>query len=279
MAGSSGSLEGRTVVITGASRGIGAAIALRLAREGANLVLAAKTIDDTDQPLKGTILSVAEEVEAAGGKALPVQVDVRDEDQVAGMAAQAVERFGGIDALINNAGAIKLMPVEQLPVKRFDLLWQINVRAAYMCAHHCIPHLRRSRHAHIINMSPPVSLEPHWLGGKTGYTITKYGMSMLTIGLAEELREAPVAVNSLWPRTTIATAAVEWLGGEALMNSSRTPEIMADAVHAIVTTAPSELTGQTLIDEDLLRARGVSDFERYAVAPGTPLTPDFYIES
>lgn len=274
-----GRLDGKTVVITGASRGIGAACAERLAREGANLVLAAKTLDDSGQHLKGTLLQVASAIEAAGGQALAVQVDVRDEAQVESMVARAVERFGRIDALINNAGAIKLAPVERLPVKRFDLLWQVNVRAAYTCSHNCIPHLRAAGGGHIINMSPPVSLATHWLEGKTGYTITKYGMSLLTLGMAEELRAARIAVNSLWPRTTIATAAVDMLGGEALMSASRTPEIMADAVYAIVSSDPATLTGRLLVDEDFLRECGQTEFDHYAVTPGATLTPDFYIES
>jgi len=272
------SLDGRTAIVTGSSRGIGAAIARRLGEAGCNVVVAAKTVDDTDQKLKGTIHSVAEEVEELGGNALAFQLDAREESVIEAMVEATVEHFGGLDILVNNAGAIKLLPVAQMPVKRFDLLWQLNVRAPYACAHHCVPHLRASDNAHIVNMSPPISLETHWLSGKTGYTISKYGMSMLTMGLADEVKSAGIAVNSLWPRTTIATAAVEWLGGESFMQRSRKPEIMADAVYEIVSTPSDGFTGQTLIDEELLRERGVEDFEKYAYAPGHDLMPDFYIE-
>lgn len=271
-------LAQKTVVITGASRGIGRAIALRCARDGANLVLAAKTTDDSQQKLKGTIHDVAREVEEAGGKALALMVDVREPELVTQMAKQAAERFGGIDALVNNAGAIMLQPVEQLSMKRFDLLWQVNVRAAYACAQACAPYLKQSTNGHVINMSPPISLDPKWLGGQTGYTITKYGMSLLTMGLAKELEDVGVAVNSLWPRTLIATAAVDWIGGEAAMRAARKPEIMADAAYALLTTPSRELTGKHLLDEELLRSRGVTDFDAYAFEPGAELMKDFYVD-
>lgn len=271
-------LQGKTYIVTGASRGIGRAIALRLAREGCNLVIASKTVDDTDQKLKGTIHSVAKEVEEAGGNALAIKLDVRHEEEAKNVIDETVAHFGGLDGLINNAGAIKLMPVEHLPMKRFDLLWQVNVRGAYMMAHHAIPHLRKAAYGHVINMSPPISIKTRWISGKTGYTITKYGMSMLTIGLADELASDGVSAASLWPRTTIATAAVDWLGGEAMMKQSRKPEIMADAIYEIVSTDDNSLSGQHLIDEDFLRERGYEDFEKYAYEPGNPLVPDFYID-
>ena len=202
-------LSGKTVLITGGSRGIGRAIALRCARDGANVVVAAKTADDSGQKLKGTIFDVAREIEAAGGRALPLQVDVRDEAAVATMVERAVSEFGGIDVLVNNAGAIMLQPTELLPVKRFDLIFGINVRAVYLCAQACIPHLKRSSNGHILNLSPPISLEPRWFVQHTPYTTSKFAMSLMTYGLAAELKDVGVAANSLWPRTLIATAAVE----------------------------------------------------------------------
>ncbi len=270
-------LTGKTIIITGASRGIGREIALRCARDGANIVIAAKTVDDSG-PLAGTIFDVAKEVEALGGKALPLQVDVRDADKITEMAEQAVKAFGRIDVMINNAGAIKLLPVEELPVKRFDLLLQVNVRASYACAQACIPHMKAAGGGHIINMSPPLNLKPHWIAGKTGYTITKFGMTMLTIGLAEELREHGIKANSLWPRTAIATAAINWIGGEEWMNASRKPAIMADAVYEMLTDPDASLTGKSLIDEDYLRSRGYTEFDHYAYKPGAALADDFYID-
>ncbi|MBI3099245.1 MAG: NAD(P)-dependent oxidoreductase [Planctomycetes bacterium] len=271
-----GTLAGRTVVITGASRGIGREIALRVARDGANVVIAAKTVDGTGK-LKGTIHEAAEEVRAAGGQALAMAVDVREEDQIEAMAAGAVERFGGIDVLINNAGAIALRPVQQLTVKRYDLMMDVNVRATFACARACIPHLKRSSNGHILSLSPPIDLSPHWFAGHAAYTISKYGMTMLTIGLAEELREDGVAANALWPKTLIDTAAVEMLGGEALRKVSRRPAIVADAAYAVITSPSREVTGNAFIDEDLLRKRGVTDFSGYAVEPGSELMPDLFL--
>jgi citronellol/citronellal dehydrogenase len=275
------SLKGKTVVITGASRGIGEAIALRLAAEGANLVLAAKTVDDSAQKLKGTIHDVAEAVEAAGGKALALQVDVRDDAQVQDMLERAVARFGGIDAMINNAGAILLQPVEVMPIKRFDLLWQVNVRACYAAAHYCARYLRErgDEPTHIINMSPPISLKPHWIGGQTGYTITKFGMTLLAMGLAEELSDTNIIPCALWPRTGIATAAIEWIGGEDLMKQCRKPSIMADAVFELLSNPKREHAGKAMLDEEILRAAGVTDFDPYAVDPTQSLMTDFYVES
>lgn len=272
-----GKLKGKTIVITGASRGIGRAIALKCAADGANLVIAAKTVDDTG-PLAGTIFDVAKEVEAAGGKALPLQVDVRDVERIQWMIKQAAETFGGIDVLINNAGAIKLLPVADLEMKRWDLVMAVNVRASYAAAQAALPYLVKSQAGHIINMSPPLNIKPHWIGGKTGYTISKFGMSLLSIGLAEELKDTPVSANSLWPRTAIATAAINWIGGEDMMNASRKPEIMADATYAVLTKQNKEFNGQTLLDEDVLRAEGVTDFDEYAYKPGHELYTDFYVD-
>lgn len=269
------SLKGKNIVITGASRGIGRAIALRCAQDGANLVLAAKSV--TEGKLPGTIMSVAEEVKAAGGQALPIQVDVREESQVEAMVNQAAEHFGGIDVLINNAGAINLTPLETTPPKRFDLMLDINVRAVLVCSHYCIPHLKKAG-GHIINLSPPVSLDPKWFGQHTPYTISKYGMSMATIGLSQELADYGVAVNSLWPRTMIATAAVDWLLGDSGMKHSRKPDIMADAAYEILKTNPKELSGKLLLDEDLLRERGFTDFEHYRNDPEADPMPDLYVE-
>jgi len=269
-------LRGRTVFVTGASRGIGKAIALRAARDGANVVVLAKTTESREK-LQGSIHETAREVEAAGGKALAVQVDVRDAEQIAKAVDEAVARFGGIDVLVNNAGAIVMLPVEAIQVRKFDLMTAINFRAPFAAANACVPHLRKSPNAHVVNISPPIDLSPRWFAGFTGYTMTKYGMSMLTLGLAEELRADGVAVNSLWPRTTIATAAIAMLGGDALARASRTPAIMADAFHALVTTPSRELTGRHLIDEEFLKSRGVTDFEKYAVAPGEELANDLYV--
>ncbi len=269
-------LANRTLFITGASRGIGRAIALRAARDGANVVVAAKT-DEPNPKLPGTIHSVAAEIEAAGGKALAIQLDVRDEERVGAAIQAAVERFGGLDVVINNAGAISLTSAEHTPMKRVDLMFQVNVRAAYACAHHAIKHLKRSSNGHILSLSPPIDLSPHWFKNHTAYTISKYGMTMATIGLAEELRAAGVAVNSLWPRTIIQTAALNLIGGSALGKQARTPEIMADAAYAVITTPSGELTGQQLLDEPFLRSRGVTSFDHYAVTPGGPILTDLFV--
>jgi citronellol/citronellal dehydrogenase len=270
-------LKNKTIIITGSSRGIGREMALRFAKDGANLVLAAKSVEEGKLP--GTIHSVAEEVKKAGGQALAVQVDVREEDSVRNMVAQAVERFGGIDILVNNAGAIQLTKLEVTPPKRMDLMLDINVRGVLMCAHHCIPYLKKAGGAHILNLSPPVLLDPKWFANNTVYTISKYGMSLATIGLAEELKEYKVAVNSLWPRTLIWTAAVNMLMGQSGEEMSRTPAIMADASYEILTSDPTKLTGKHIIDERILRERGVTDFKKYNnfSGDGEPAL-DFYIE-
>ena len=272
-----GNLAGQTVVITGGSRGIGRAIALKCAKDGAQVVLASKTAEPHPK-LPGTIHTVAAEVEAAGGQALPLQVDIRYDDQVEAMVQKTVETFGGIDVMINNAGAINLTDVSSTPMKRYDLMQQVNVRGAYMCAAACLPHLKKSTNGHIINLSPPVSLDPKWLKGHVAYTLSKYGMTLSALGMSEEFKDFGIAVNSLWPRTIIATAAVNWLMGDDGMKNSRTPEIMADAVYEVITTEGCAVTGQMLLDEDFLRTRGVTDFSKYLSHPeGHPL-PDLYVE-
>ena len=256
-------LENRTIVITGASRGIGREMALRFAAQGANIVIAAKSAE-THAKLPGTIHSVAKEVEALGGKALAFQVDVRDDDKVSKMMQTAADRFGGIDCIINNAGAIKLAGAATVPMKRFDLMYQINTRAVLSCAKAALPWLKQSDHAHIINLSPPLNMDPKWFVHYGPYTVTKYGMSMLTISMAEEFKRQNIAVNSLWPQTVISTAAVEFEGGgKSTLEKGRLPIIMADAAYEIITTDNCKLTGQHLIDETLLRERGVNDFEKY----------------
>lgn len=272
------SLKNKTIIITGSSRGIGREMALRFAKEGANLVLAAKSVEEGKLP--GTIHSVAAEVQKAGGQALAVPVDVREEDSVKNMVAQAIDRFGGIDVLINNAGAIQLTKLEVTPPKRMDLMLDINVRGVLLCAHHCIPYLKKAGGAHILNLSPPILLDAKWFANNTVYTISKYGMSLATIGLAAELKEDKVAVNSLWPRTMIATAAINMLMGQAGMEMSRTPAIMADAAYEIITSDPTKLTGKHLLDESLLRERGMSDFKKYNNFSGDaePVL-DFYVEA
>ena len=268
-----------TAFITGASRGIGRAIALKLAKHGANVVIAAKT--STPHPkLPGTIHSVAEEVGELGGRALPLAVDVRDEDAVAQAMAEAAEHFGGIDILINNAGAIQLTPVEHTETKRFDLMMAINARAVFVCARCALPYLKKSDHAHILSMSPPIQLEKKWLAPHAPYTLSKYGMTLLSLGMAEEFRPYAIGVNCLWPKTIIATAAIEFaVGNQEMLKHARTPEIMADATFEIVRSDPKELTGQTLIDETILRERGYHDFSRYRHGPeNVPLQADLFVD-
>lgn len=269
--------KNRTVFITGASRGIGEAIALRLAAAGANIAIVAKSVSE-DPRLGGTIYSAARAVEAAGGKALPLQADVRDEAQVQTAVQQAAERFGGIDILINNASAIQLTGTEQTPAKRFDLMYDINVRGTFLVTQHCIPFLKKSGNAHILTLSPPVNLAPQWLGAHAAYTVSKYSMSMFTMGWAEELKKDGVAANTLWPVTTIATAAVRnLLGGEALVNMSRTPAIVADAAFHILKRSAASCTGNNFTDEDVLRSEGITDFGAYAVVPGGRLQQDLFL--
>jgi citronellol/citronellal dehydrogenase len=269
-------LRGRTLFITGASRGIGKAIALRAAADGANIVIAAKTTEPHPK-LPGTIYSAAEEVEAAGGKALPLQVDIRDEEQVQKAVRQAADTFGGIDVLVNNASAINLTGTLETPVKRFDLMWGVNARGTFLCSQACIPFLLKSPNPHILTLSPPLNLDPKWFAKHTAYTISKYGMSLCVLGLAEEFEESGIAVNALWPRTVIATAALAMLGGAVPTENCRTPEIMADAAHVVLTRDSRCCTGTFYIDEDVLREAGVTDFEKYAVKPGEPLLPDLFL--
>ncbi len=269
-------LQGKTLFITGASRGIGKAIALRAARDGANVVIAAKTTEPHPK-LAGTIYTAAEEIEKAGGKALPCVVDVRDEAQIAAAVAKAVETFGGIDVLVNNASAISVTGTLATPMKRFDLMHSINTRGTFACSQACIPHLKKSKNPHILNNSPPLNMEARWFAPHVAYTMAKFGMSMCVLGMAEELRPDGIAVNAIWPRTIIATAAVEMLGGEAFMRGSRRPEIMADAAYAILTKPSREFTGRFCIDEDLLRSEGVTDFAKYDSVPGAELIPDGFI--
>jgi citronellol/citronellal dehydrogenase len=273
------SLSGKTLFITGASRGIGREIALKAAAEGANTVIAAKSAEPHPK-LEGTIFSVAAEVEAAGGKALALQLDVRDEQAVAAAMAQAAEHFGGIDALINNAGAIKLVGVEKLEPKRFDLMYQINTRAVMVCSQAALPYLKKSAGGHILNLSPPLNLDAKWFAQHGPYTVTKYGMSMLTLGMSEEFKKYGISVNSLWPKTMIATAAIEFeLGSRDAFKRARTPAIMADAAHAILASQGRSNTGRLLIDEDILREQGVSDFEPYRFDPaGGSLVPDLFVD-
>lgn len=271
------SFAGRTVFITGASRGIGKAIALRLAQEGANIVIAAKSVEENPK-LGGTIFSAATEVEKQGGKALPVQCDIRFEDQVEQAVEQAVARFGGIDVLINNASAISLTPVMQTEPRRYDLMHQINVRGTFFVSKACIPHLRKGTNPHILNLSPPINMDIRWFGGHLAYTMSKYNMSMIAYGLSAELKQYGIAANTLWPKTTIATAAVQnLLGGDALMQMSRTPEIVADAVFCVLSRDARTCTGNFFIDEDVLAAEGITDLEKYAVVPGGKLYPDLFL--
>jgi citronellol/citronellal dehydrogenase len=273
------SLAGKTMFISGGSRGIGLAIALRAARDGANVALIAKTAEPHPK-LEGTVYTAAEAIEAAGGQALPIVGDIRDEAQVASAVEQAVERFGGIDICVNNASAIALMGTEQLEPKRYDLMQDINTRGTFMCSRACIPHLKGAGNPHVLTLSPPISLEPKWLGGHIGYTIAKYGMSLCTLGMAEEFREAGIAFNSLWPRTLIATAAVQnLLGGDEAMKRSRKPEIYADAAYAVLTRPSRECTGNLYLCEDVLAEEGVTDLGDYSYAGSdAELQVDLYVD-
>ncbi len=270
-------LRGKTLFITGASRGIGLAIALRAARDGANVAIAAKTTEPHPK-LPGTVFSAAEEIEKAGGRALPCVVDIRFEDQVYAAVEKTVQTFGGIDVLVNNASAIHISGTVETPMKKWDLMHAINARGTFLCSQACIPHLKKAANPHILNNSPPLNLDPRWFAPHVAYTMAKYGMSMCVLGMAEELKEDGIAVNALWPRTTIATAAVQnLLGGEEGVRHSRLPEIVADAAHAIITKPSRTFTGRFLIDEDVLRAEGVRDFARYQVVPGAELMPDYFL--
>jgi citronellol/citronellal dehydrogenase len=271
------SLKGRTLFITGASRGIGLAIALRAARDGANIVIAAKT-KAPHPKLPGTIFTAAEEIEKAGGQALPLAVDVRDEAQVKAAIAEAVAAFGGLDIVVNNASAVTRVPVTETDMRRFDLMHQINTRGTFMVSKYAIAHLAKAENPHILMNSPPLDLREKWFAGSTGYSIAKYGMSLVVLGLAGELRETGIAVNALWPRTTIATAAIKnLLGGERVMAMSRRPEIMADAAYRIFHKPAKSFTGNFLIDDSFLASEGVTDFEKYRLDPSQPLAPTFFV--
>jgi citronellol/citronellal dehydrogenase len=273
-------LKGQTLFITGASRGIGHAIAMRAALDGANIVIAAKTTEPHPK-LPGTIYTAAADIERAGGKALPIAVDIRDEAQVEAAVAAAVERFGGIDILVNNASAISLTGTLETPMKRFDLMHQINTRGTYLCSQKAIPHLLKSGNPHILNISPPIHAitEAKWFAPHVGYTMAKFGMSLCALGMAEEFRERGIAVNALWPKTTIDTEAIRLIAGEEARKKTRTPAIVADAAHWILTQPSRELTGQFFIDEDVVRRGGVADLSIYR-HPGVAeedLTPDFFL--
>ncbi len=269
-------LRGKTLFITGASRGIGLAIALRAARDGANIVVAAKS-NVANPKLPGTIFEAAAAIEAAGGQALAIRCDIREEDQVQAAVAQTIERFGGLDILVNNASAIWLRGCLDTPMKRFDLMHQVNSRGSFLCAQACLPHLLRATNPHILTLAPPPNLDPKWWGPHTGYTLAKMGMSLVTLGLAAEFGSRGVAVNALWPQTVIATDAIKMIPG-VQAERCRTPAILADAAHAILTTPSRELSGRFLIDEALLRERGVSDFRGYAVDPSQPLLTDLFLD-
>jgi citronellol/citronellal dehydrogenase len=271
------SFQNKTVLITGASRGIGKAIGIRLAKEGANIIIASKSTEENPK-LGGTIFSAAAEMEAVGGKALPVQCDIRDEAQVQNAVDKGVERFGGIDILINNASAITLTNTEATEPKRFDLMYDINVRGTFFVSKACIPHLKKSSNAHILTLSPPINMDTKWFKNHLAYTISKYNMSMIAMGLAEELKKYNIASNALWPRTTIATAAVNnLLGGDALMKMSRTTDILADAAYYIFSKSSKECTGNTFIDEDVLAKEGITDLSKYSVVPGGQLYTDLFL--
>jgi NAD(P)-dependent dehydrogenase (short-subunit alcohol dehydrogenase family) len=264
----------KTILITGATRGIGKAIALKLAADGANIVIAAKSVEENPK-LGGTIFSAAKEIEEAGGKALAVQCDIRYEEQIQQVVEQCISTFGGLDALVNNASAITLTNTEQTEAKRFDLMHSINVRGTFLVTKHCIPHLKKSANPHILTLSPPLNMDPKWFEKHVGYTITKYSM---TIGWAKEFRKDRIAANALWPRTTIDTAAVRnLLGGEMLANMSRVPQILADCAYYILSKPSSEFTGNLFIDEQVLANEGITDLEKYAVVPGAKLYNDLFV--
>jgi citronellol/citronellal dehydrogenase len=273
----SATLKGRTLFITGGSRGIGREIALRAARDGANVAIGSKTAEPHPK-LAGTIHTVAEEIEKAGGKALPIQLDVRDENAVVEAINRTAKEFGGLDILVNNASAINLTPTLATPAKRFDLMFGVNVRGTFLCSQAAAPHLKKSPNAHILTLSPPLGMNPKWFAGHVAYTMSKYGMSMCTLGMAEEFRRDGIAVNSLWPRTTIATAAVEVHFPEAILKASRHAAIMADAAHLILTSDARANTGNFYIDEEVLKRAGTKDFSQYAVTPGVPLFQDLFVE-
>ncbi len=269
-------LKGKTLFITGASRGIGLAIGLRAAQDGANVTVVAKTAEPHPR-LPGTVFTAVEEINKAGGKGLACVTDIRFEEQVQAAVDKTVETFGGIDICVNNASAISLTGTLDTPMKRYDLMNQVNARGTFLCSKICLPHLLKADNPHILNLSPPLNMETHWFENHVAYTMAKFGMSMCVLGMAGEFKNK-VAVNALWPRTAIATAAVgNLLGGDDVMKRCRRPDIMGDAAHAILTTPHKELSGQFLVDEDFLRTRGVTDFDKYSDVPASELVPDFFI--
>ena len=271
------SLEGKTLLITGASRGIGLAIATRAARDGANIVIAAKT-DEPHSSLPGTIHTAAAEIEAAGGQALPLVCDIRDDKAVAETVAAAADRFGGIDIVVNNASAIALLGTEDVSMSRFDLMHQVNARGTFLVSKTCLPWLMKAENPHILALAPPLHMKEKWFAPHVAYSMAKYGMSMCVLGMAGEFREQGVAVNALWPRTTIATAAVNMLGGDELIMHSRKPDIMADAAYVILTKPSREFTGNFCIDDTVIEGEGITDLSGYAVNPELHLAPDFFVE-
>ena len=271
------SLDNKTLFVTGGSRGIGLAIALRAARDGANVIIAAKTAEPHPK-LPGTIHTAAADVEAAGGRALPLACDIRDDTAVADAVAQGAEHFGGIDIVVNNASAIALLGTEQISMSRFDLMHQVNARGTFLVSKTCLPWLSQAENPHILVLSPPLNMLEKWFAPHVAYSMAKYGMSMCVLGMAGEFREQGIAVNALWPRTTIATAAVNMLGGDELMRMSRKPDIMADAAHAIVTKPSREFTGNFCVDDEVLEAAGVADLSRYSIDPSVQPAPDFFVE-
>src|SRR5215213_3331085 len=272
------SLQNKTVLVTGGSRGIGKAIALRLAKEGANIAIAAKTAEPHPK-LEGTIYTAAEEIENLGVKALALQCDIRSEDQIEAAVNKTIEKFGGIDILVNNASAISLTPTEQTEPKRFDLMMDIEIRGTFFMCKACIPYLKKSGNAHILNLSPPLNLNAKWFAQHLAYTISKYGMSMIVLGLAEELKQYKIAANALWPKTTIATAAVQnLLGGDFLMQMSRTPEVVADAAYYILSKSSTECTGNFFIDEEVLAKEGITELKNYSMNPDQKLMTDIFLD-
>ena len=272
-----GTLAGKTLFITGASRGIGHAIGLRAARDGANIVVAAKTTEPHPR-LPGTIYSAAEDMEKAGGRALALLVDIRDEAQVRAAVEQAVAKFGGIDILVNNASAISLTGTHETPMKRYDLMHHVNTRGTYLCSQVCLPHLEKASNPHILNLSPPLNMNPKWFKNHVAYTMAKYGMSMCVLGMAAEFEDRGIAVNALWPRTAIWTSAMNMLGGPEVRGACRSVDIMSDAAHAILTRPARGCTGNFFIDDEVLRAEGVTDLDQYALEKGTALFPDFFVD-
>lgn len=272
------SFTGKTLFVTGASRGIGLAIAKRAARDGANIAIIAKT-SDPNPKLEGTIHTAAKEIEDAGGKALAIACDIRHEEEVQRAVDETVAAFGGIDICVNNASAIALTPIEQTDIKRFDLMFAVNTRGTFLVSQTCLPHLRKAKNPHILMLSPPLDMKPQWFSGHVAYSIAKYGMSLCVLGLADELKKDGIAVNALWPRTAIATAAVRnILGGDKMMHMSRSPEIVADAAHLVFQQPATSFSGNFLIDDTFLHSvGGITDFEKYRVDPSLPLAPDFFV--